>query len=120
VAGGCSRASASNPTGAHPSGGGGDDSHDAREASPAQRAAASMPPQLVCALHAQTAVPALEEDGVGTPLQTNEAISVFEFLVRCPATMAFIGQVYVVGEVVGKVWDWLCGFEKTRWEYLQG
>ncbi len=52
-----------------------------------------MPPQLVCALHAQTAVPALEEDGVGTPPQTNEAIPVFKVVLRCPATMAFIGQV---------------------------
>ena len=59
--------------GAHRAGFAGDDAHDGREAPAAQRAPARLIPQHGCALDAEPAVAALEEDGVGGPLHAHEA-----------------------------------------------
>ena len=51
----------------------GDDAHDGREAPAAQRAPARLIPQHGRALDAEPAVAALEQDGVGRPLQADHA-----------------------------------------------
>ena len=55
-----------------------DDAHDGGEALAAHRAAARLRPQRARAVDAHAAVPALEEDGVGRPLQADHAaVAVF-------------------------------------------
>ncbi len=66
-------ANGSRAKGAHRAGFAGDDAHDGREAPAAQRAPARLIPQHGCALDAEPAVAALEEDGVGGPLHAHEA-----------------------------------------------
>ena len=50
--------------------------HDAGEAPAAQRALARIPPEPLRALHAETAVPALEKDGILRPITAHDAQSV--------------------------------------------